>query len=313
MTEPPAAVTPPVTPPATTSIDEDEAMRWLESLAARPAPVAEELRSLVAEPEPPLAEEPAPEPAPGPPDWVKAPASAAPPVVTTPPPPPPPAEPPPAAATPAGDDRLARLAERLSAGRRAKETEVAERLERERAEREAAQREVQQRMEERRARRAETGTGTLRRPTDALPAAEPEAEPTPLPAAKPAPPKLAKPERKPEPKPARPATVRAPASARLTRSPRKSRKAAFPGQTHTAVLSEAQTALQIGEPAEAQARFEYLIRSGHKLDEVIAELEAFTAHNPDSAVHFRLLGDAYMHAGRLQKALDAYRVALVKM
>jgi tetratricopeptide (TPR) repeat protein len=294
----PTAAVPPAQPSAAPPIDEDEAMRWLESLAARPAPVAEELRNMVTEPEPTLAEEPAPEPVIEPPDWVKAPPVTPAPVSSAPEPP--------ATSTLSRDDRLARLAERLSAGRRAKEQEVAERLERERAEREAAQREIQQRMEERRARRAEVGTGTLRRRTEPLPAAAPEAAPAPPPASG-----LARPE--PPPAAARPPAVRLPTGARLTRRPRKSRKSAFAGQTHTAVLGQAQAALQGNEPTEAQARFEHLIRSGHKLDEVIVELEAYLARNPDSPIFLRLLGDAYMRAGRLQKALDAYREALVKM
>jgi hypothetical protein len=50
MAESPAAAVPAAAQPPEPKLDEDEAMRWLESLAARPAPVAEELRSLVAEP-----------------------------------------------------------------------------------------------------------------------------------------------------------------------------------------------------------------------------------------------------------------------
>ncbi|MCS6909032.1 MAG: tetratricopeptide repeat protein [Anaerolineales bacterium] len=293
---PAEAAVPPAEPSAAPPmIDEDAAMRWLESLAARPAPIAEELRNLVAEPEPPLPEEPVPEPVIEPPDWVKAP-----PIASVPTPPEPSAT-----STLSRDERLVRLAERLSASRRAKEQEIAERLERERAEREAAQREIQQRMEERRARRAEVGTGTPRRRTDTPPTAATEPASTPSPAS-------VLPEQ-PEPVVARTPAVRLPTGVRLTRRPRKPRKSAFAGQTHTAVLGQAQAALQSNELAEAQARFEHLIRSGHKLDEVIVELEAYLARNPDSLIFLRLLGDAYMRAGRLQKALDAYREALVKI
>ncbi|MDW8325084.1 MAG: tetratricopeptide repeat protein [Anaerolineales bacterium] len=307
MAPPEAAAAPPVAPavaeapaspasamPDVSALSEDDALRWLESLAARPTPITEELRSMVAEPESPLAEEPTPEPVIEPPDWVKAPPVA---------PAPPPAKPPATSAL-GRDERLARLAERLSAARRAREQEIAERIERERAEREAAWREVQQRMEERRARHVELGTGPLRRRAEAFPAAEAKPETTPSPAPAPA---------KPEPVVAHLQSARLPADARLTRRPRKSRKSAFAGQTHTAVLGQAQTALQSNEPAEAEARFEYLIRSGHKLDEVIVELEAYLARNPASPIFLRLLGDAYMRAGRLQKALDAYREALVKL
>ncbi|MCS6911123.1 MAG: hypothetical protein NZM11_11260, partial [Anaerolineales bacterium] len=130
MAPPEAAAAPPVAPavaeapaspasamPDVSALSEDDALRWLESLAARPTPITEELRSMVAEPESPLAEEPTPEPVIEPPDWVKAPPVA---------PAPPPAKPPATSAL-GRDERLARLAERLSAARRAREQEIAER------------------------------------------------------------------------------------------------------------------------------------------------------------------------------------------
>jgi cytochrome c-type biogenesis protein CcmH/NrfG len=52
-----------------------------------------------------------------------------------------------------------------------------------------------------------------------------------------------------------------------------------------------------------------VIRAGKLLDSVTADLEGHVGQWPDASTQ-RVLGDAYMKDGRLQKALDTYRRAL---
>jgi cytochrome c-type biogenesis protein CcmH/NrfG len=68
-----------------------------------------------------------------------------------------------------------------------------------------------------------------------------------------------------------------------------------------------------GQYESAAEGFGHLISQGHMVSEVITELEAFTASRPAVAPLYRTLGDAYMRAGKLQRALDAYRAALTQM
>jgi tetratricopeptide (TPR) repeat protein len=250
--------------------------------------------------------------------------------VQTPPPKPEPAKPEPAKAE-SGDDRISRLAEQLTAKRRQRDEEVAARLEKERADREAAMRAVEESMEARRTRRTESdtgslskgGTGMLRKPgTGPLPALEPTPEPEP--AAEPIPaqrteskrraPVVEEEDERPRPTRRRQEPIRLPAGTRLKRSRKsKPKKAAFAGQSARDVLSQARQKLHQRDYAPAVEQFEYLIRSGDNLKEVVAELESFVNANDNAGVFFRVLGDAYMRSGQLQPALDAYRQALTQM
>ena len=199
-----------------------------------------------------------------------------------------------------GREKLSRLAEKLAAGRRAKDLEVAERLERQRAEREAAQREVAQKMEERRSRQPGTGplrpgTGPLKPKTGPLPSPEPAAaEPAAPPPARPAPP-----------------AIRVPS--RLTRSRKGRGKSPYAGQPPADLLGQARERAAAGDAAGAADIFGYLIHHGHALPEVIAELESATLNQPNAAPLFQALGDAYMKGNQLQRALDAYRQALAQL
>jgi len=381
----PKAQTAEITPPSPSepaiepdiaSMDDEAQMRWLESLAARQGADPAELITPAEErpviPEIPaeiVAEEPAPEPISGPPDWVKAPTeeSLAPPaqeepatpaeeeipawiraathtgLLRTPPPEPeptptpkpepaqtPPPPKPESAKTESGDDRLSRLAEQLAAKRRQRDEEVAARLEKERADREAAMRAVEESMEARRSRRTEAETGSLRKggtgmlskpgtgrlvEPELMP--EPTVEPAPRPPEPRAEAKYRAPieeEERPRPTRRRQEPIRLPAGTRLKRSRKsKPKKAAFAGQSAREVLSQARQHLNQHEYAPAVEQFEYLIRSGDNLKEVVAELESFVNANENAGVFFRVLGDAYMRSGQLQPALDAYRQALTQM
>ena len=55
-------------------------------------------------------------------------------------------------------------------------------------------------------------------------------------------------------------------------------------------------------------------RSVSRLTEmVIEDLERANREAPDQSVVWHLLGDAYVKAGRLQKALESYQEALTKL
>ncbi len=193
---PPAATPEPGVEPAPApsadlgSMSAEDALRWLEGLAAQQGARPEELLTKPEEritqpptwvPAQPAAEvEPQPEPSePGlPPSLAAAleetPAPVAPPIVVAfepeapaPPAPPKAEETAPETATPARREisRLARLAEKLAESKRAKETEIASRFETQRAQQEAARLEIQRKMEEKRVAgkkgTARLGTGPL--------------------------------------------------------------------------------------------------------------------------------------------------------
>jgi cytochrome c-type biogenesis protein CcmH/NrfG len=48
-------------------------------------------------------------------------------------------------------------------------------------------------------------------------------------------------------------------------------------------------------------------------EELIGDLEEAVETYPEHPALHRVLGDAYMHAGQLRKALSAYRDALAKL
>jgi Tfp pilus assembly protein PilF len=56
-----------------------------------------------------------------------------------------------------------------------------------------------------------------------------------------------------------------------------------------------------------------LISSGRLIEMVIEDLERARQEAPDQSVVWHLLGDAYVKAGRLQKALESYQEALEKL
>jgi cytochrome c-type biogenesis protein CcmH/NrfG len=65
-----------------------------------------------------------------------------------------------------------------------------------------------------------------------------------------------------------------------------------------------------GAHLDSLAHFEPLINASYELETVIGELTKVVAAQAKSPRARRLLGDAYMRRGDLQKALDTYRSAL---
>ena len=75
-------------------------------------------------------------------------------------------------------------------------------------------------------------------------------------------------------------------------------------------LRVAQAAIKAGDLNTAMQSYQQLIETGSGLGPIIADLETAVKQNPHHAALRRLLGDAYMRNGQLQKALDTYRQAL---
>ena len=82
------------------------------------------------------------------------------------------------------------------------------------------------------------------------------------------------------------------------------------GPLDKAVLESARTALEIGDYETALDNYKSLLDSAQNLPMLIAELETETVKHTTIAGLQRLLGDAYMQNGQLQKAIDTYRQAL---
>ncbi len=78
-------------------------------------------------------------------------------------------------------------------------------------------------------------------------------------------------------------------------------------------LKIAQDALAAEKYEQAAAKYHELVSKGGGIMILIAELETAAANNPDHPEFCRLLGDAYMRNGQLQKALDTYKDALNKL
>ena len=78
-------------------------------------------------------------------------------------------------------------------------------------------------------------------------------------------------------------------------------------------LKVAQDALAAENYQEATKKYNELVSKGGGIMILIAELEAVSEQNPDHPEFRRLLGDAYMRNGQLQKALDTYKDALNKL
>ena len=79
---------------------------------------------------------------------------------------------------------------------------------------------------------------------------------------------------------------------------------------HQAMLALARELWQAGLYSESLEAYSRLLRSGKWVEEIVADMEAHVEErSSDSAVQ-RVLGDAYMRAGRLAEALEVYREAL---
>jgi cytochrome c-type biogenesis protein CcmH/NrfG len=77
-------------------------------------------------------------------------------------------------------------------------------------------------------------------------------------------------------------------------------------QDFTMALVLAQRFLAEGNLAAALSEYSRLIEADQFLDNVIFDLRQSVYQHPDSQELWQTLGDAYMHADRLQDALEAY-------
>jgi tetratricopeptide (TPR) repeat protein len=75
-------------------------------------------------------------------------------------------------------------------------------------------------------------------------------------------------------------------------------------------LESARSALEVGDYDDALDRYNALLNSGQGLSLLISDLETASTRYTNNAPLRRLLGDAYMRNGQLQKAIDTYRQAL---
>ena len=80
-----------------------------------------------------------------------------------------------------------------------------------------------------------------------------------------------------------------------------------------AKLGVAQEALANGRITDALNQYKALVNEGAGMMAIIAELEQAADAHPQTPALFQVLGDAYMRNGQLQKALAAYRSALNQM
>jgi cytochrome c-type biogenesis protein CcmH/NrfG len=78
---------------------------------------------------------------------------------------------------------------------------------------------------------------------------------------------------------------------------------------YEAWLALARALWQTDERQESLETYTRVIRAGKLLDSVTADLEGYVRQWRDASTQ-RVLGDAYMKDGRLQKALNIYRRAL---
>lgn len=75
-------------------------------------------------------------------------------------------------------------------------------------------------------------------------------------------------------------------------------------------LTSARQAVENGAFGEAVQAYQSLVTAGGGLMTLIADLESVADEHQDQPLFRHLLGDAYMQNGQLQKALDTYRTAL---
>ncbi len=79
---------------------------------------------------------------------------------------------------------------------------------------------------------------------------------------------------------------------------------------HVTRLALARALTDDGILEEALAEYGELVASGQELDDTVADLERVVQTSPRDTLARRVLGDAYMKQNRLSKALEAYRQAL---
>ncbi len=79
---------------------------------------------------------------------------------------------------------------------------------------------------------------------------------------------------------------------------------------HAARLLVARAYAAQGQVSEALAHYQHLVTVDDVLAQVVEDLESLAVREPHLARIYQLLGDAFMHQGRLNEALGAYRQAL---
>lgn len=82
------------------------------------------------------------------------------------------------------------------------------------------------------------------------------------------------------------------------------------GQSAIPQLSTARSAVEENRYEDALGEYQQLIASGQGTMALINDLETIAGEHPEQPAFRRLLGDAYMRNGQLQKALNTYRDAL---
>ena len=78
-------------------------------------------------------------------------------------------------------------------------------------------------------------------------------------------------------------------------------------------LSLARAYHKEGDRQAAFDQYGKLIRSGRLIEMVIEDLKRASREAPDQPAVWQLLGDVYVKAGRLQKALESYQEALARL
>ncbi|MBN1890953.1 MAG: tetratricopeptide repeat protein, partial [Thermoflexales bacterium] len=82
---------------------------------------------------------------------------------------------------------------------------------------------------------------------------------------------------------------------------------------HGALLDLGRGWVQQGNLEGAAEAYGELVKNANLLDDVMDDLEMATESHPGTPALWQLLGDAYMKAGHLQKALKIYRQALKRI
>ncbi len=82
---------------------------------------------------------------------------------------------------------------------------------------------------------------------------------------------------------------------------------------HETRLAMARLLFNLGDTARAVREYQRLLRVASMRDTVITDLEQAVQLRPDESRLWQALGDAYQEAGKLQKALEAYRRALATL
>lgn len=82
---------------------------------------------------------------------------------------------------------------------------------------------------------------------------------------------------------------------------------------HQTRLAMARLLFNLGDTARAAREYQRLLRVVAMREAVIADLEQAVQLRPNDPQLWQVLGDAYQEAGKLQKALEAYRQALARL